>query len=288
MRAANASARSLMSVAVDCAAWRDSRSAWIPFPVHDVERALDRLPDRRWASVAEGRWTPATRSAPSTSSRSDAIRSSSCGTTRTSPWRSRRARSASPVSTRSSPSSLAGTGSPSEQEREQHREAIGSGREPAPVDLEIRMREDRLAGRVQAPGDPGTGEPGSSELLPQPRRGCRAVGGDGRRLQILTFFEHVPAGVDGRIERAVGLLAALVVVRELDEVEREHVLRLALRGALASAERIRRDEDVVQLDLQILLLRDPPALRTVRSACLMCLPCAQWRKSCGEALLSAP
>ena len=42
-----------------------------------------------------------------------------------------------------------------QQEREERREAIGSGREPPPVHLQIGVREDRLAGRVQAPGDPG-------------------------------------------------------------------------------------------------------------------------------------
>ena len=74
-----------------------------------------------------------------------------------------------------------------QQEREESREAIGRGREPPPVHLEIGVRKDRLAGRVQAPGNPGTGEPGGGELLPQPRRAVRR-GRGGRRLQILTFF----------------------------------------------------------------------------------------------------
>ena len=41
-----------------------------------------------------------------------------------------------------------------EQERDQRREAVRLGREPAPVHLEVLVREDRLGGRVEPPRDP--------------------------------------------------------------------------------------------------------------------------------------
>ena len=74
-----------------------------------------------------------------------------------------------------------------EKQPDQHREPVGLGSEPAAVHLEIDMREDRLAGRVQAPRDPDARVSRSRELLPQ---SCRDAGRrrEGRRLQILTFF----------------------------------------------------------------------------------------------------
>ena len=76
-----------------------------------------------------------------------------------------------------------------EEERDQEGEAVGHGSEPAPVDLQIDVREDRLAARVQAARDPGARVARRRELLPQ---SCCGLGRrrDGRRLQILTFFDR--------------------------------------------------------------------------------------------------
>ena len=76
-----------------------------------------------------------------------------------------------------------------QQQRDERREAVGHRREPAPVHLEVDVREDRLARRVQAAGDPGTRVAGSRELVPQSlcTAGRRR---DRRRLQILTFFDR--------------------------------------------------------------------------------------------------
>ena len=76
-----------------------------------------------------------------------------------------------------------------EEERDQQREAVGHGSEPAPVDLQVDVREDRLAARVQAPRDPGARVARRRELLPQSRCGLGRRR-DGRRLQILTFFDR--------------------------------------------------------------------------------------------------
>ena len=79
-------------------AWRASRSAWIPFPVQRSSAHSTGSRIVRWPSTADGRWTPATRSLSSTSSRSEAIRRSSCGTRRASPCRRPSRCSASPLS----------------------------------------------------------------------------------------------------------------------------------------------------------------------------------------------
>ena len=65
-----------------------------------------------------------------------------------------------------------------QEERDQEREAVRLGGEPAPVDLQVDVREERLAARVQAPRDPGAGVAGRRERLPQPRRAA-AAGGTG-------------------------------------------------------------------------------------------------------------
>ena len=63
LKAANPSARPFTSVATTCSAWRESRSAWIPFPVQTSSARSTGSRMVRCASTAEGRWTPATRSA---------------------------------------------------------------------------------------------------------------------------------------------------------------------------------------------------------------------------------
>src|SRR4029077_8971191 len=68
----------------------------------------------------------------------------------------------------------------------------------------------------------------------------------------LYVLRQVPAAVHRGVERAVHLLRR-VVVRDLGELEREGVVRLGI--VLAASERVRGNEHVVQLDLQILLLR---------------------------------
>ena len=75
-----------------------------------------------------------------------------------------------------------------EQEPDQHREAIGLDREPAPVHLQVDVGEDRLAGRVQPPSDPGAGVARRCERLAQPSRAAGRRRG-GRRLQTLRFFD---------------------------------------------------------------------------------------------------
>ena len=74
-----------------------------------------------------------------------------------------------------------------QQEPDQQRQAVWCGREPAPVHLQVDVREDRFAARVQAPRDPGAGVVGGRELLPQPFGDARRRR-ERRRLQILTFF----------------------------------------------------------------------------------------------------
>ena len=84
-----------------------------------------------------------------------------------------------------------------EQERDQRREAVRLGPEPAPVHLEVLVREDRLGGCVKPPRDPRSCKPRRREQLPQPCRGL-GRGRGGRRDQILTFFDwSQPACVAG-------------------------------------------------------------------------------------------
>ena len=189
LKAANPSARRFTSVATTCSAWRESRSAWIPFPVQASSARSTGSLMVRCARTAEGRWTPATRSAPSTSSRSDAIRRSSWGTTRTSPCRDPPRSSARPAATSSSACSPAGTGSPSsssEMSAERLSGTAASRRRYTSRSTCVKIGSPR---RVQAAGDPGTRVAGSRELVPQSlcTAGRRR---DRRRLQILTFFDR--------------------------------------------------------------------------------------------------
>ena len=188
LKAANASARAFTSVATTCAGVAGEQERLDPVPGADVERALDRLPDRQ---VRERGGRPV--------DARDAVRSLDVEPVGCDqevvvrddahePAQRAVASLGEPASTSSSASSPGGTGVAEQQERDQHREAVGLGREPAPVHLEVDVREDRLAARVQAPRDPGAGVPGGREHLPQPRRACRRAGGEGGRLQILTFF----------------------------------------------------------------------------------------------------
>ena len=177
------------SVATTCSAWRESRSAWIPFPVQtssarstgslmvrcasdgrgavdarDAVRAVDVEPVGRDQEVVVGddAHEPVQRAA-SLLGEARLDEQSAC--------------------------SPAGTGSPSSSSEMSAERPSGTRREPAPVHLEVDVREDRLAGRVQAAGDPGARVAGSRELLPQSR--CAAGRRrDGRRLQILTFFDR--------------------------------------------------------------------------------------------------
>ena len=151
----------------------------------DVERPLD-LPDRQ-VREHRGRAVHAGDAVgPSTSSRSDAIRRSSCGTTRTSPRSDPSRSSATPASTSSGASSFAATRRRGAGGRSE-REAVRLGREPAPVDLQVTCvkigsplvcrRRAILAGVVAA------ASASRSRAAAPPRRG-------GRRLQILTFLDR--------------------------------------------------------------------------------------------------
>ena len=74
-----------------------------------------------------------------------------------------------------------------QQQRDERRKAVRHRRQPAPVHLEVDVREDRLAARVQALRDPGAAVAGGGEHLPQAHRRV-GRGRSGSRRQILTFF----------------------------------------------------------------------------------------------------